>query len=100
MKILTRALFLAVLLGCLMAVSTPNASAEPTKKTILVLSPFQIDLSTNLIAAQAMRERHNARVSKLCKARGLVELVGTQCGEGRDTRWLQLAAVCRAPPVA
>lgn len=56
MKILTRALLLVVLLGCLLAVDTPRASGEPTKKTVLVFSPFQIDLSTNLIAAQAMRE--------------------------------------------
>ncbi len=56
MKILTRALFLVVLLGCLLAVDTPSASGEPTKKTVLVLSPFQLDLSTNLIASQALRE--------------------------------------------
>ena len=56
MKILTRALFLVVFLGCLLAVDTPSASGEPTKKTVLVFSPFQIDLSTNLIASQAIRE--------------------------------------------
>ncbi len=56
MKILTRALFLVVLLGCLLAVDTPSVSGEPTKKTVLVFSPFQIDLSTNLIASQAIRE--------------------------------------------
>ena len=32
MKILTRALLLVVLLGCLLAVDTPRASGEPTKK--------------------------------------------------------------------
>jgi len=33
-----------------------SAAITPTHKSVLVLSPFQIDLSTNLIAAQAMRE--------------------------------------------
>ncbi len=56
MKILTRSFLLAGLLGCLMMLGAPSASAAPTPKTVLVLSPFQVDLSTNLIAAQAIRE--------------------------------------------
>jgi len=56
MKILARALILAGLLSCLMTAAAPVASAEPTRKTVLVLSPFQVDLSTNLIASQAIRE--------------------------------------------
>ena len=54
MKILARALILAGLLSCLMTAAAPVASAEPTRKTVLVLSPFQVDLSTNLIASQAI----------------------------------------------
>ncbi len=33
-----------------------SVAITPTQKTVLVLSPFQLDLSTNLIAAQALRE--------------------------------------------
>ena len=33
-----------------------KAQTTPVKKTVLVLSPFQFDLATNLIAAQTMRE--------------------------------------------
>ncbi len=56
MKILTWSLFLISALGCMLILGIPGAAAAPTQKTVLVFSPFQIDLSTNLIAAQAMRD--------------------------------------------
>jgi diguanylate cyclase (GGDEF)-like protein/PAS domain S-box-containing protein len=56
MKNLIRSFLLGGLLGGLMMMGAPSVSAAPTQKTVLVLSPFQVDLSTNLIALQAIRE--------------------------------------------
>ena len=57
MKFLARLFLLAgfILVGWL-GLGAQSTAAGPTLKTVLVLSPFQLDLSTNLIAAQAMRE--------------------------------------------
>ncbi len=56
MKIFVRGfLLVCLLLTSLLTLGIQNTPAVPTPKTGLVLSPFQIDLSTNLIAAQAMR---------------------------------------------
>ncbi len=58
MKIPIRSFLLAgLLLAGLLTLGARSALPEvAARKTVLVLSPFQLDLSTNLIAAQAMRE--------------------------------------------
>ena len=57
MKILTRFFILAgLLLSGLLTLGAQSAPAVLTYKTVLVLSPFQLDLSSNLVAAQAMRD--------------------------------------------
>lgn len=56
MKIFSRVIFLLGWLCLLMTPAAPPAFALQPSKTVLVLSPFQVNLSTNLIAAQAFRE--------------------------------------------
>jgi diguanylate cyclase (GGDEF)-like protein/PAS domain S-box-containing protein len=57
MKIFFRSILIVVILMSVLLIwPTQSASAVPIPKTVLVLSPFQLDLSTNLIAAQAIRE--------------------------------------------
>ena len=49
-------LLLALFLVLIVSLVTYPATAASPRKTVLVLSPFQNDLVTNLIAAQALRE--------------------------------------------
>ena len=51
-----RSFLLTCLLGFLMTLGVPGASAAPIKKTVLMLFPFQHDLPMHVLAVQALRE--------------------------------------------